>query len=625
MLNDSSLPIDANNFVFDLDSQKGTAHLLASIRAGALSSEQKNELRDLVLLYANGGKDQSVRLTLEQKVSSYQVQPLPQVPEVASVPTPIFPFGSSRPIPTKFSVDKKVISDSVPVKPVAPAPNLGQSGAISQRESGTIPVKPVQTINPTVTPSLVSQVSSNQAPQISGVNNYEQKPEPAIATNNVVSEPTPTVNIAPETINEPPPHDAETNLRRIKEIKAIVNAKVGNPVNLIDINNEVGREYMGALLDAMKKINSGASAHSAMKRLETAYQTVERTLAENNVRENSLPISDAVTTADPIPSPVSQPSISPIISSVQQPPVITEYPEPISVLPIETESIEPNQQAKTSEPEPIISRQSYPSPEPVVTDIPVTVVQNNNPLPTAPTADDFVPIGALGQTPVSPVTFQPRPVVAESELPLSTTAPQTRKPAVDMARIIEESRLDNAIPITHPEVNTVSAPVRPPIINSGQDNLIDVQSSDQISSLRSNVVPLSQSREKLLTPADLPTASAIETSTIEGDPLYTKEVSDGLHQLLSEWQIFKKSGLFGTGPKGSEHPLFLRIANTQIPLILAGRFEGATQEVKQSITDYMNGWRYEQGIIYEQGETFEHYLRRIIRHILDLQKQRGAS
>ena len=36
----------------------------------------------------------------------------------------------------------------------------------------------------------------------------------------------------------------------------------------------------------------------------------------------------------------------------------------------------------------------------------------------------------------------------------------------------------------------------------------------------------------------------------------------------------------------------------------------------------MNGWRYEQGLIYEQGETFEHYLRRVIRHILDLQKNK---
>jgi hypothetical protein len=103
--------------------------------------------------------------------------------------------------------------------------------------------------------------------------------------------------------------------------------------------------------------------------------------------------------------------------------------------------------------------------------------------------------------------------------------------------------------------------------------------------------------------------------------LFTKEVDEGLNQLLVEWPIFKKSGLFGTGPKGRQHPLFLKLSGLQIPLLLAGRFEGATQEIKQSITDYMNGWRYEQGIIYKQGENFEHYLRRVIRHIIDLQNK----
>jgi hypothetical protein len=35
-----------------------------------------------------------------------------------------------------------------------------------------------------------------------------------------------------------------------------------------------------------------------------------------------------------------------------------------------------------------------------------------------------------------------------------------------------------------------------------------------------------------------------------GDPLYTQAVTDGLQQLLLDWQLFNKSGLFGTGPKG---------------------------------------------------------------------------
>jgi len=142
---------------------------------------------------------------------------------------------------------------------------------------------------------------------------------------------------------------------------------------------------------------------------------------------------------------------------------------------------------------------------------------------------------------------------------------------------------------------------------------------------KNQITPLAQSATKPRTPKDLPAAAAIETSSVAGDPLYTKQVDEGLSQLLVEWPIFKKSGLFGTGPKGREHPLFKKLAGLQIPLLLAGRFEGATQEIKQSVTDYMNGWRYEQGIIYQQGETFEHYLRRVIHHILDLQKKKEES
>ena len=62
-----------------------------------------------------------------------------------------------------------------------------------------------------------------------------------------------------------------------------------------------------------------------------------------------------------------------------------------------------------------------------------------------------------------------------------------------------------------------------------------------------------------------------------------------------------------------------------MPLLLSGRFEGYAPEIKQSITDYMNGWRYEQGIIYEPGETFEQYLRRVIRHIIDWQNKKRAT
>jgi len=129
----------------------------------------------------------------------------------------------------------------------------------------------------------------------------------------------------------------------------------------------------------------------------------------------------------------------------------------------------------------------------------------------------------------------------------------------------------------------------------------------------------------LKTPQDLPSADSLKLASQEGDPLYTKEVDNGLDQLLSEWVLFMKSGLFGTGPRGRKHPLFKKIAPIPMPLLLSGRFEGATPEIKQSITDYMNGWRYEQGIIYEQNETFEQYLRRVIRHIIDWQNNKHGT
>ena len=131
---------------------------------------------------------------------------------------------------------------------------------------------------------------------------------------------------------------------------------------------------------------------------------------------------------------------------------------------------------------------------------------------------------------------------------------------------------------------------------------------------------LAESKEKPYTLSDVPSSLPLKTTSVAGDPLFSAEVDAGLQQLLLEWPIFKKSGLFGAGPKGHEHPLFKKMSPLQIPLLLAGRFEGATQDIKQSVTDYMNGWRYEQGLIYQQAETFEHYLRRVIRHILDLQK-----
>ncbi len=471
MVNVGSLPT-AGQTLFVLDTQNGIADLLAAIRASGIDSSQKNDLRDLVFLYINGGKDQSIRLSLEQKITAYDLKPAPKK-EPAHKPLPPRPtIGTFRAAP----------SFTAPAVTTPPKPEVKFTDA---------PVwKPAPVVEEKVVP----------------------EPAPVVATAAPVVEEVPvqSVPVISSPVSTP---DQQQFLERIREIKSLVNEKVGNPVNLVDIDNEVGREYMGALLDAMKKLNSGSSAVSAMKRLEEAYVSVENTLQTHSVTANTV--------APPIAAP-SQP-ISVPVAQIQE----VQFQAPVYQAP-------------------------YVPTTPIATSIPVQAVPR------------VLPVSQPVQT---------TPVVAQVYTPPA--------PASQIARMQAE------VP-------------RAPI-------------TSQFSSL-------ADLAEKPHTPYDLPTTATPNAATA-GDPLYTPEVEEGLNQLMSEWSIFKKSGMFGTGPKGKDHPLFKKMATLQIPLLLAGRFDGATQEIKQSVTDYMNGWRYEQGLIYEKGETFEHYLRRVIRHIIDLQRR----
>jgi hypothetical protein len=326
----------------------------------------------------------------------------------------------------------------------------------------------------------------------------------------------------------------------VREIKSIVNDKIGNPVNLVDIDNKVGREYMSALLEAMKKLSSGVNSASTMQRLEAAFVEVEHVLEQ--------------------PRPPVEPTVSRVQVPVSVPtPVVAKPPTPeLPTAPA------PAQPAPT--PVPVVSVPPVPRQEPVVLKVDTQPKPASTPVMVAPEPEPAP---------------KPKPAPVEVPKPTEQTAEQNARPA--------------STPIEDKRWNAAAASIKPAPIK-----------------------PLSESAEPLKSISDVPTQDSITNK--DADPLQSQEVNEGLNLLLADWMLFKKSGLFGTGPNGSLHPLYQKIKDLQIPLLLAGRFEGATQEIKQSITDYMNGWRYEQGIIYEQGETFDHYLRRVIRHILDLQK-----
>ncbi len=508
---------------FNLSTQAGVAAVLAAIRASQLSSSDKNALRDLVFSYTNGGGDASVRIALEQKLAAHAIVPV--VPQRGGGAAPVLPFGTYRPTPNfkapsaVSAVSPTMSSQAVPS--VAPA---AQPQPVVQPAPVVTPPTPPQP-QPVPTPIAQAVVETGQSiPSIPPV--IPVQPAPAPVAQVVTS---PAENIPSEAVY----------LERIRQIKTAVNSKVGNPVNLVDINNVVGREYMNALLEAMKKLGSGAISEvaPAMQRLETAFVAVQEAIKQHEEKSHGAPIA-------PVETPVA-----PVLNS--QPPVVpVVQPEATAPLPVRN-IVSPAQSAPvTPAPEPFF--------ETPVNTAQVSVVQS---VPT-------------DRVPVMDVPLPPRPSEPVSAAP------------------IPQSGFEVQVPSPLPPI-----PKAPPSLAQ---------------------------EPKLRTPQDLPDPASVETGE-KGDPLFTKEVDEGLDQLLSDWSLFKKSGLFGTGPKGKEHPLFKKISGLQVPLLLAGRFEGANQEIRQSITDYMNGWRYEQGIIYQPGETFERYLRRVIRHILDLQKKRRAA
>jgi len=529
-------------------------HVLASVRASDISPAQKNELRDLIFSYSNGGHDQSVRHSLEQKLAQYAVQAISKPVPVAA--PKIHEFGASRPAPAftaATTITKKPAEATAKPEPAAPTPT---PTPMAEPTSSVPPEKFVAAKQTVAVPE--SQTELEQPAEVTA------SAEAGTTTGS-----------------------AEASLQRVKEIKALVNNQIGNPVNLVNINNDVGREYMGALLDAMKKISSGSSAASAMQRLESAYLQVEETLKNQpKSTEEAKPVAQSVAPAQP-EEPI-----------VQTPTPITPPAAPTPPVP----SASHVEQAKVQPPTP--TTPVVPS-APQVADAPVKLV---------PTGQKFSPISAgQAESIASETKMDNRPLapLAQSEKGNQVETKSFVPAPVPTAQTTPSEATGSA---WGPETDTLTTPQStgsaPTVGNTVSEQQVNAAAKYQSASL-------AQSKTRLQTLEDLPSNTASTT----GDPLTTKQVDDGLDQLLTDWMLFKKSGLFGTGPKGMNHPLYLKIKDLQIPLLLAGRFEGATQEIKQSVTDYMNGWRYEQGIVYDQGENFDHYLRRVIRHILDLHKK----
>ncbi len=504
--------------VYDLVSETGILAALTAVRTSQLSPLEKRALRDLIFQYSSSGGDPLLRNTLETRLASLPTS-TPAVPATVTADVPpatASTVPSSNDEPAKGHVvpapEEAVTTDAVPsVSPVFQRAGFGsgrptpQFASVTATSKSPAAVRPELSVSPGVTPPVVSSpVTTRPVAPATVATTPLAKVEETIAVARIPDpQPVPSVPKAvvdeklvplapvPEPVVEyQPPYREDQALdvyrARIVAIKQAVNTKVGNPVNLVDLNNDIGRAYMTALLEAMKAVSGGGGDPvAAIEKLEAVFAQVEALLDASPATNMPTGAKDNATAVN---------------------------------APIALEPIQSMETAMTT---------------PAVTE-----------------TQQAVPITDVNVVPITPMT-------------------------------IASSRFKNVLPV-----------------------------ADQ---------------EPLKTPADLPTAAELKARSGITDPLLDPDVDLGLEQLLGEWSLFKKSGMFGTGPKGRQHPLFLKLAPLQMPLILSGRFEGATNEIRQSITDYMNGWRYEQGIIYEQDETFEHYLRRVIRHIIDSQtRRRGA-
>lgn len=494
-LGGSSLSSRVTQSSFNIDIESDVISLLKLVHTNTLDPDLKNELRDFVFGYRTDQSEQ----TAQELTDAFARVGISVISKYGGETVQIV---MHREQVVKF--DQKNILGMVRPKPrFVPVPSYKET-------------KPEVKILKVATPQQWPETQKSELSVVEAVG----------PTSEVLVEAVP-VPISPQ-INSAQIQD------RIKEIKRIVNEQVGNPVNLIDTNNEVGREYMNALLDAMKKSNGGSAVETtdAMTRLENAFTLVKDVILKKNPVTGLVPQSVVIKKELPLHE-LSEAAAKELQAT--QPQFVTPKMEKTG--PSLSEKFLENQQND------IVQSEVLPE-----------VIEQNQSLKMAPVSE----------------------ILAQSA---TQAAPQPEA--------LPEKALEKTGAIAHSVAK--------------EKQLQDLMRANREQQMQSS------NEQEIARVAAL-------------DPLMTPEVNAGLSQLLSEWSLFKSSGIFGTGPSGKDHVLYKKLASLTMAAVIAGRFEGATPRIKQSITDYMNGWRYEEGVVHEHGESFEHYLRKVIRHILEKQK-----
>lgn len=592
---------DAQPRSFEVGSEAELLGLLNFIRRGPFLPDQKNMLRDVVLDFAVSKEIDVLNIVAKALARNGATLTNNGTPLIEVVKEE--PAAPQAPIEEEEKVEQKEVpaeaepKESVSATPsgfggARPQPSFGQS-ALTPSPAPAAPPTPTHAED--IAHKTVSVTSADPEPvpsvaEHTGIQGVT--PGPATEPVSKVPEPTPASAVEEKLVDEtnpetsvqevskqkevtpaePAPVASTDPQTRIKEIKMAINAKVGNPVNLIDSNNQVGREYMNALLNAMKSANGGQREEVAlaMQRLEKAFAAVEESLSSGEIvipkKEEQVPTAEHTDTRW---KESSVPDATPATPAA--PPPVAPTPDPVP------------------QPEPVAPPVTPPAaPEPAVSETPQTP-QNKDTQPQMVMVDDVS------------VDLPPAPVV-----PAAPTSPTVSVPPTP-ATPVAPSQPATSVPTQAPQ-----APQTPPVPQAAPAS---VPTPPQSLAAK---VQAEQAEREAVTQKNVAAIQAEKAATLN-DPLHADQVNKGLEQLLSEWKLFKSSGIFGTGPNGYDHPLYKAIAPLPMAAVIAGRFDGVNPEIRQSISDYMSGWRYEQGVVHEMNESFEHYLRRVIHKILEKQ------
>lgn len=591
---------------FDLRSQQGVADLLRQVRSSALPAGTKSQVRELVLRYTQGGGDPGVREELEQLLGKLHLSGGSQKQKSEadkSVSAPAQPEPSNTsPSPASSSTQQNIGSRRVPVFAAGPkASSSDLSGTTPTTQEHTRADEPnVETPpSPAVAPLGAARPKPSMSFSPTSVKDTPAATEGAPQVENQTPPPVPQPAPAPEPESKPAPAPAaqSTNhLARIQEIKKEVIALVGNPVNLVDIDNAVGRQYMTALLEAMKKSNGGtaAEASAAMADLENAFVAVQG-VARHGLADHAAadPVEPKIEVQqDAVPDSMTLPVVpepAPIIEEVSEPP--TPEPAPAPEPPVDAVSEQINVPVGSEEK---ASADIAPTPAPA-------------PQPPTPPAPPVAPTTGLTENLASDSAEWAEAVATDEQMvdQAANNSAQTEEaqPTLGGSPLHDIPSYGYSQPS-----RTVFAPIhaeRP----LGQKAPAPAQPEPQ-----PTVPPVVPPVPEAPVPSVAP--DSVQHAHSMGTDLMSPNITAGLSQLLSEWKIFKSSGLFGMGPGGIDHPLFQKIKNETMIGVTGGTFDGATPEIQQSINDYINGWRYEQNIFPQHSETFEHFLRRVVKKVL---------